>query len=1629
MKNYFRVLNHVAGALLTLITILLTLAFGGFNVAQATTTDIAPAPIFTSTTATNPVKPNIMFVLDDSGSMDNQHMPDDANSFSGKFGFASNHCNGVYYNPNITYHPPVNSLGVSYPNSSFTSAWNDGYNTGSGSTDLSTNFSTSGFSNAAAFYYKYSGTQTTERQKDYYNNNSIFYKECKSATNSAAPVDGTHPVNTLFTKVIVSATSWVGPAATKAGSTDERTNFANWYSYYRTRMLMMKTQAGQAFNTLDDSYRIGFMTINNNVSPDFLNISDFNGTQKANWYTKLYEAEPNNSTPLRESLSNIGRIYAGKVSSATTFYGTTVTDPVQYACQQNYTILSTDGYWNGNDGFKLDGSTAVGNQDGNLERPFYDGSTVAISRSTSQLQQSQTQLTQNTSQLQKKITQVQSKTEQLQQKTTQLQQKTTQLQKRTVQNQSSTTRLQKRTQRFRACATSTSTSGCSELIFDCSSGTGITAKPFCRAGTDSGWSNAGSCTPGGSNPVTFCRTTGPTLANVGTCTPATIDSSGKTISCQVASDTNWVNVGSCSSSNPSSGPTVTCQTPAASWVNVGSCTPAAINASGQTVTCQTPASWVNVGSCTPAAINASGQTVTCETPAASWVNASTCTPAAINGSGVTTSCQTTDTGWVGANSCTSNSTGGQTTTCTTESLGPTAVASCSCVASAGSSCTTPAAAGNSYLQTTCSNNIITAAAGVASCTADAPTIANNFISTNCNSVTSTPTSVSSCTPAAATSTNNYTATICSVGSVTGGTSDTLSDVAAYYYNTNLRTTALSNCSGPVIAPATTASNLCLADKVKPSTSNPATYQHMTTYTIGLGTRGRMVYSPSYLDANNTDSDYRYVAGETTKDSTTCSWADTLTTTGGLCNWPVPGSNKVENIDDLWHAAVNGHGTYLSATDPDKLQAGLASIIQSINNDPKPGAAAATSTTSPKITSTNAFQFSSYFLSLEWSGELIRQSISLVTNDATKPYGSVPKFNPLLPDPATYDWSAQLELDAKTYTTRNIYTKGSSGLIPFTWEDLGTAGLQSNFTTPHITTAPPAFPTQLTGLSQFCATGVQCISAAAQSHTTVTTDPLTNGAAGEALVNFLRGDRSNEEGAITDATKFFRHRTHVLGDIISAQPQYVGPPNKSYPDTGYANFVSNQASRTPIVYAAANDGMLHAFNAANGTESWAYIPSFVVPRLYTLADKHYSDKHQYFVEGTPKSGDVYIGGEWKTILVGGLNGGGTGYYALDITDPASPSLLWEFTDANMGFTFGNPEITKLDDGTWVVLLTSGYNNCPYAATAAKQNCALNGTGDGQGHLYVLNAATGALMSTASNIATGAGDATTPNPSGLSKIVAYAPSNNVTSRVYAGDLLGNLWRFNIGTGTGGYSKQLLATFNDASGNAQPVMDRPQVTTFNGKPVIYVGTGRYLGTTDVGNTLQQSFYAVKDIGASSSYGNPRDNTNFIGKTAVDGICPSGVSADVCAANSKVRTVTQNNSVSSDSIKNKSGWYLDFPASSGELAFTDPKLNNGTLNFSTSTPIASSSEVCGSPTQPEPLAMAYMLDYLTGGAVGTGSVIASTLGAGLATAPQIVQLPNGDVIAKYRLSTGEEVWKKVRFGSGANATKRVSWRELVSE
>ena len=950
---------------------------------------------------------------------------------------------------------------------------------------------------------------------------------------------------------------------------EEMTNFANWWTYYRTRMQMMKSSTSLVFAGVQDDYRVGYLSINNSQGDAFLNLKTFSGAAKETWFSRLVAAKPSGGTPLRRALDTAGRLYAGKKTGS--LNNETIVDPVEYSCQRNFTILSTDGFWNESITLtQLDGTTALGDQDGNLPRPKLDG------------------------------------------------------------------------------------------------------------------------------------------------------------------------------------------------------------------------------------------------------NAS---------------------------------------------------------------------------------------------------------------------------------------------------SDTLADVAAYFQKTDLRTG--STGSDACKSGSSTAADVC-------GNGTASEVQRMTTYTLGLGASGYMQFRPDYLTASS--GDYFSVAQGSTPNTAggICTWQ-----ASGDCNWPTPENNTLTTIDDLWHAAVNGGGTYFSASDPATLYAGLSDALASI--DAEIGASAAATTSNPNISTGDNQVFVSNFVSGEWSGELKAQRIDLSS-------GAIM--------PGDADWSARDLLNSSSGRTIYLFDGSApSKRKAFNWASLSTTE-KAYFETAHITAAGRS-------LSQFCNFGVNCLSA-----------PDQVSAAGENLVRFLRGERGNE-GPVSNPGKFYRERKHVLGDIINSEATYVKQPQLHLTDDGYADFSASEAisKRKGMVYVGANDGMLHAFFGETGEEAWAYVPTAVIPKLYKLADKGYANDHEYFVDGSPVIEDVKIGGQWRTLLVAGLGAGGRAYYAIDVTDPGDPKPLWEFTHNNLGYTIGKAEIAKLNDGTWVVIVPSGYNNVS--------------PGDGNGRLFVLDAATGSpIPAIPHGIETKVGGlavGSTTTPSGLGHIRAWADNsdlNNLALRVYGGDNLGNLWRFDINDNIApaGYEAQRLATLKSQAGAAQPITSRPELGNVDGYAMVYVGTGRYLGISDLSDSTPQSIYAVKDRLNSSDFGDPRNAANkFVKQTLSTTTCPNN--STFCTPGESVRS---NGSPASVNLAVNNGWYVDLPATR-ERVTLDPMLVQGILTVNSN--VVDASGVCSVGGS----SWINYFDYRNGAPPPTTNGITSlSLGPALATRPVVVKLPNNKLVSITRLTNAQTKVSPQPPRGRIDPAGRVSWREL---
>lgn len=449
---------------------------------------------------------------------------------------------------------------------------------------------------------------------------------------------------------------------------------------------------------------------------------------------------------------------------------------------------------------------------------------------------------------------------------------------------------------------------------------------------------------------------------------------------------------------------------------------------------------------------------------------------------------------------------------------------------------------------------------------------------------------------------------------------------------------------------------------------------------------------------------------------------------------------------------------------------------------------------------------------------------------------------------------------------------------------------------------------------------------------------------------------------------FRERKARLGDIINSAPilvegaQYL--PHRADSLDGnlgdYYSFQQTQKSRQGMVYVGANDGMLHAFNSTTGTEEFAFIPTAVISNLNKLTDPQYgidstdekSTLHQYFVDGTPVVADAYFDNDWHTVLVGSLAAGGRSVFALDITTPDEPKLLWEFShadDAAMGLSIPQPTIARLHSGQWAALIPNGYNS---------------GAGPA---LFALDIKTGEVIK---KLVT-ADDSTTPDAgNGLSNIrTADMNNDGIVDYVYGGDQQGNLWRFDLYNVAEG-------DFNKCTNNCANISDQYRVS-FGGKPLyiakdkddqplpitaaptllrhptsighlVVVATGRFLGFEDKNTPFkQESVYGIWD---RQTDGKSATGTKQLSRSDLRSQSMSAETMQVGDEARAVRLISENlvqwykadATNTSEASVNQWGWYLDLSTGntpSGERVVNNMQVYGEGLIFSTVTP---SSDPC---------------------------------------------------------------------------------------
>lgn len=1460
--------------------ITLGLCFSWLNVVlpcSAASLDLSDYPIWSGVVSS--VKPNLLLLIDTSGSMDEKYMPEVINSATSKAGYYNYQCNTLAYNPNTSYTLPVDYTGTSLTSHSYTSSCSqDGYIASHCSSTVNL---------GTQYYWKYVGPNASSLSWPATGSNACTQSFSSNTTGICS--DGSKLTVTSPTNASCSSGSlyWVKVAV---GSTEQQ-NYANWYNYYRSRLMMMKAAVGQVFSKVTDKYRVGLMTIYDTTPT--LAIKDFTAAttsdQKPTWFNTLYGLTATNDTPLRTALSRAGQYFAHTNSSTD--------DPMQYSCQQNFVILTTDGYWNSTGGSDLSSSSLSTNQDGIIAelaatdssvlvspRPVYDGAnqTYTIYRYYEEYARP-----------------------------------------------SSTS----------SCVLSTQAQERDTQYYICSNPSKKNGKYSC-GGT---WT-PGLCTNTSSSSLPVCQSVIGSWYNVSSCTSSSQGSNGKQVDCQNVSAYGYRTQ-------------YQYKVTQTSYAGPGGTT-----ALSNETTYSGPSSWADYPGDTTCYATAAATVIPGSTQANTWVEikggSSPTVPGTCSSGSQTYECEVIGTG-------------GTTSASITIAVNSTPDTDGYYVVTATSS------SAMSYFLVGQMVNITGVTSGY-----DGD---HQILSIAANSKSFTYKVVANPTL----SSTGGTATLFA------GSSNTLSDVAQYYYKTDLRTSTLGNCNGALGLDVCT-NNVPNNKTSKTPEDDKASWQHMVTFTMGLGVNGMVSYSSTYKQDTHIQGLLDYPAIK-----------------AGVANWPVPDASTDDGrkIDDLWHAAVDGRGTYYSVNNATDVAAGLSQALSSISASIGSGAGAATQSSQNYTGGTNYAYMGSY-KTLEWWGDVSAYPMDDQGNiSATSVWSAADRLDTSASKVYSYCDNRMIYLFRSGATSNlvnfslNTYTCNSSGVAAGTADTGLSSSEQTNFGS-----------TQVQALSQY----------------SVMTTTQRAAVTSDKLVNYVRGQRGYEgfstANGTTSTNTLFRTRTHVLGDIVDSLPVYVGAPLGKYTDTGYLAFKAANSSRTAQVYVAANDGMLHAFNAASGDETWAIIPSAALPSLYQLASENYGNNHSFILDGSPVVNDVYdktcsspnAQDCWKTVLVAGFNKGSSGYYAIDVTNPTSPKGLWEFkysstcasvnsvtkqptadtyADCHLGYSYGNPIIGKMADGTWAVFITSGYNN-----------------DDGQGYLYVLDIISGKILY---RIGTGVGSSSTQ--SGLSRIngwVDNGTTDNTITRIYGGDLLGNIWRFDVNNTLAPTGREaiLLATATDSSGVAQPITTKPELALVDGMPFIYVGTGKFLGSSDVSTTQTQTIWAIKDsLGTPSTTG-----------TALVANLRSTLGQRILKVDSSDATKRDITAATGSSCQPGVGWYIDL-IDTGERINIDPRVISGTLDFYSNVPQSSACTTGG-------YAWHNYINYKTGCSLSTSSnnqasqkIVNSNGSMSLVSGVTYVGLASGGVVAEVRGADGTITKVSVNSDQGAVAGKRVSWREIL--
>lgn len=509
---------------------------------------------------------------------------------------------------------------------------------------------------------------------------------------------------------------------------------------------------------------------------------------------------------------------------------------------------------------------------------------------------------------------------------------------------------------------------------------------------------------------------------------------------------------------------------------------------------------------------------------------------------------------------------------------------------------------------------------------------------------------------------------------------------------------------------------------------------------------------------------------------------------------------------------------------------------------------------------------------------------------------------------------------------------------------------------------------------------------------------------EKTFDYLIGDRSLEAPAGP-----FRTRAAVLGSVVNASPlhskatnfgyQFIaGPAGAAYP----LWLETKRTTRTPAVFVGANDGIFHAFNAKTGAELFGFTPRAAIASMPVLADPAYA--HQYLVDGIITEGDAYIGGGWKTLVLGTGGAGPKSLFVLDVSNPSTFSaanVLFEITAKNepdLGHILGGGLIAPTKSGKWVVIVGNGYESKNHEAS-----------------ILIFDATNGALVS---KIKTGVGSDAKASRNGMGPVTPIYDSQRNVIGLYAGDKLGNLWKvdmtsaspsdWNFAEDTNGKqtlaAKRPLFIAKDKLGVPQPISTAPRVLAHpEGGLYVAFGTGKVYDINDSADTQIQTLYAIRDKPKAGPY--PKSALH----EATFNLQPNGFK--------KIVGLTGPGGVDWSTDK---GWYVDFSNANvgGERVIASPRLLGGMLSLSTFNPENTSTcEAGGSSfqyqfdlatgfTRPgfsgqDALTVGYRLQ---GGVIGGLASLYSPANRGVVAKNSIssVQLQDAKINARYSISGG---------------------------